>query len=243
MTAARDLAKLAGKLVTANQLDATIGRLLQVGDFGIGGDAIPLASNVSWDTITTPGRYYIPLATGTNVPISGSNLFVDVTKNGSIIKQMAVQQGSALRVDRAFVGGSWLTWDRAYNQTSILGGVSQLNGQPTGAIIEQGSNANGTYIKYADGTMVCHRTSTSPSVTSLSLAAPLFVTSSLGFTFPSAFVGSVPSVTPFAASPGAAIVWGATEGSVSLTTYQMRITSTSSTTSAFAGYIAIGRWF
>ena len=37
-----------------------------------------------------------------------------------------------------------------------VGTVSESSGVPTGAIIESGSNANGDYIKYADGTMICH---------------------------------------------------------------------------------------
>lgn len=35
----------------------------------------------------------------------------------------------------------------------IIGTVSQSGGVPTGAIIERGSNANGKYLKLADGTM------------------------------------------------------------------------------------------
>lgn len=38
---------------------------------------------------------------------------------------------------------------------NIVGPVSQTSGLPTGAIIETGSNANGTYTKFADGTMLC----------------------------------------------------------------------------------------
>ena len=41
-----------------------------------------------------------------------------------------------------------------YDRGNILGAVSQTYGVPTGAIIESGSNANGTYIKFADGTMI-----------------------------------------------------------------------------------------
>ena len=37
----------------------------------------------------------------------------------------------------------------------ILGTVSQSGGVPTGAVIERGSNANGEYVKFADGTMIC----------------------------------------------------------------------------------------
>ncbi|OFS72069.1 hypothetical protein HMPREF3173_16165, partial [Pseudomonas sp. HMSC08G10] len=38
----------------------------------------------------------------------------------------------------------------------ILGTVSQSGGVPTGAIIEEVSNANGVYVKLASGTMICY---------------------------------------------------------------------------------------
>lgn len=39
----------------------------------------------------------------------------------------------------------------------ILGTVSQSSGVPTGALIEYGSNANGDYTRWADGTQICRR--------------------------------------------------------------------------------------
>lgn len=36
-----------------------------------------------------------------------------------------------------------------------VGTVSQSGGVPTGAVIQRGSNANGEFIKYADGTQIC----------------------------------------------------------------------------------------
>lgn len=51
---------------------------------------------------------------------------------------------------------------RAYHDKNVVGVVSQLSGTVTGAIIERGSNANGEYVKFADGTMMCtHTLSTS----------------------------------------------------------------------------------
>ena len=44
---------------------------------------------------------------------------------------------------------------QAYVRDNILGTVSESSGVPTGAIIERGSNANGEFVKYADGTMIC----------------------------------------------------------------------------------------
>lgn len=57
--------------------------------------------------------------------------------------------GSAATRDALGVDGA------VYSQDSILGSVSQSGGVPTGAIIERGSNANGEYVRYADGTQRC----------------------------------------------------------------------------------------
>lgn len=37
----------------------------------------------------------------------------------------------------------------------IVGNVSQSGGVPTGAIVQRGSNANGEFVRYADGTQIC----------------------------------------------------------------------------------------
>lgn len=42
-----------------------------------------------------------------------------------------------------------------YKKRNILGAVSQSGGVPTGGVIERGSNVNGEYTKFADGSMVC----------------------------------------------------------------------------------------
>jgi len=43
----------------------------------------------------------------------------------------------------------------AFGRLNALGTVSQSGGVPTGAIVERGSNANGEYIRFADGTQIC----------------------------------------------------------------------------------------
>ena len=40
---------------------------------------------------------------------------------------------------------------------NVLGTVSQSGGLPTGAIIQRGSNANGEFVRFADGTQICTR--------------------------------------------------------------------------------------
>lgn len=55
--------------------------------------------------------------------------------------------------------------NKAYRQGNILGTVAQSGGAPTGAIIERGSNANGEYVRFADGTQICWRQWESTGVT------------------------------------------------------------------------------
>lgn len=43
---------------------------------------------------------------------------------------------------------------------NIVGTVSQTAGAPTGAIIQRGSNANGEFVRFADGTQICTRVAT-----------------------------------------------------------------------------------
>ena len=76
----------------------------------------------------------------------------------------------------------WGPWGEIYTSQNILGTVSQSNGIPTGAIIERGSNANGEYVKYADGTLFCSNL--------LTVTVQRESMSSTGWTTPA------PSVTP-----------------------------------------------
>lgn len=50
-----------------------------------------------------------------------------------------------------------------YSRDSIIGAVSEASGIPTGAIIEQGSNANGYYLRFADGTQLCFKVHNFPA--------------------------------------------------------------------------------
>lgn len=43
----------------------------------------------------------------------------------------------------------------AAEKRDIVGTVSESSGVPTGAIIQRGSNANGEFVRFADGTQIC----------------------------------------------------------------------------------------
>ncbi|MDF2810399.1 MAG: hypothetical protein K0S56_1430 [Microvirga sp.] len=125
---------------------------------------------------------------------------------------------------------------------SIVGTVSQSGGVPTGAIVEAGSNANGNYVKYADGTQICWRRHLRVAST---IAAGAFAT--LGaYTFPAAF-SAEPVVTtaydggwaPYIVSS----VTGVSATGISAAYFSNLSGSDRATTSPTFHYIAIGRWF
>lgn len=129
-----------------------------------------------------------------------------------------------------------------YGMSNILGTVSQSGGIPTGAIYETGTNANGTYTKFADGTMICSATSTT-GLTASSAAGAVFTTSSASLTFPAAFIA-----TPVVMAGSVYITGGGGWASVSTvipTTTACRISVWShvNTHQAYPSYIAVGRWF
>ena len=89
-----------------------------------------------------------------------------------------------------------------YKQNNILGTVSESGGVPTGAIIESGSNSNGEFIKYADGTMICI-TKKSPLLTTGdgSSVGSLERSNTTSFTYPATFA-SIDHISGFKVETG-----------------------------------------
>lgn len=100
-------------------------------------------------------------------------------------------------------------------------------------------NGNGTALRYPDGTLICRR-NTSGTVAVNTQVGSVFVSASIGFTFPEAFV-DIPSVSPYAITPGAAISWAGSEGAAQREGFTARALSLQNS-NTYVGYIAIGRW-
>lgn len=88
------------------------------------------------------------------VSADGSSWIAALTLNrtnghlgGAAVQQSAsdITAGRLMRADYGFCRGN------------ILGTVGQAAGVPTGAVIERGTNANGDYVRFADGTQICLR--------------------------------------------------------------------------------------
>lgn len=126
--------------------------------------------------------------------------------------------------------------DFAFGPGNLLGSVSEAAGVPTGAVIERGSNAQGDYVRFADGTQICTATVT----TDVNLAiGGLFWSGAVTHDFPVPF-----AVTPAGSgamqSDPAGWVNGRADGA---TAWSFSAFGTTSATDESVSLIAIGRWF
>ena len=84
----------------------------------------------------------------------------------------AVTQGSADTTP-----GRLIRSEDGYVRAAVVGPVSQSGGVPTGALIEEGENASGSYVRFADGTQICTHTMTTSASGGVLWAFPaVFIT-------------------------------------------------------------------
>ena len=161
-----------GTAVTQAAADTTAGRLLKVGDFGIGRTASVFSAVADLDTdfrnVTSFGLQTVSDANG-GYPtgFAGNAAALAVLRAASGNRGVQVlhglggetsgsDAGLAIRVFRN--DGTDGAWQVFYNTHNVVGTVAQAGGVPTGALVESGSNANGHYMRLADGTQICTRT-------------------------------------------------------------------------------------
>lgn len=162
---------------------------------------------------------------------------IDVPKVSSIevghVTDTTISRGAAGEIN---VEGS-----RVFQRNNILGTVSQTSGVPTGALIESGSNANGTYVRFADGTQICTGSvSASLAINTAMLGG--FRSSDGSETFAAEFVsapiclanqsGNTAITVNVIATSGTGAAWNCTS-----------VSSQASAATRSGNYIAIGRWF
>ena len=125
-----------------------------------------------------------------------------------------------------------------FKQSNILGTVSESGGVPTGGIIERDSNANGEYVKYADGTMIVWQFRTHDTVPELGDITYVR-------TFPAAFAVEWPSGWHAGTDTRVNYRVNGFDANRSLT--EITLTSRTMTDSANrrhrSHYFAIGRWY
>lgn len=126
--------------------------------------------------------------------------------------------------------------DFSYGPGNLLGTVSQTGGVPTGAVIEQGSNAQGSYVRFADGTQIC----TADVTTDINTAnGSLFWSGAISHTFPIPFTAN-PASSGSLQSDANGWVNGRA-GSASA--WSFAAFAPSATTGETVSLLAVGRWF
>ena len=115
----------------------------------------------------------------------------------------------------------------------------------SGAIIERGSNANGEYIKYVDGTLICMLRSSVYNTVAMTQTGSVYFNGYV-WTFPHSFANAtIPIVTSIGrdgTSTGAACWGGTVEADTSTTTVELRFWGGTSTSYSYVNGFAIGRW-
>jgi hypothetical protein len=178
-----------GNAVTQTGRDRTAGRLVKVGDYGLGGAQI-LPNATSLEALDLPPGYY-SYATGgtlTGGPETGAwphalhVIEISASTTGNLRRRMYVSARvttllTSCRVWVGFnIGSDPILWTPMPVGQFLVGAVTQSGGVPTGAVMERGANSNGEFVRFADGTQIC----TGGLTTSASAA--------VSWTYPAAFV-------------------------------------------------------
>jgi hypothetical protein len=238
--------------MTALRIVAATGRVqLPLGltvDGGLGADGAKVVSDCNQ---ATSNDYFSFTGSAANAPFGQSGALVAFRRSNGITQLAGrhnVAQANLLHARCLAEGGGWTAWREVFHQGNAVGTVSQASGVPTGAIIERGSNANGTFVRFADGTQICTKL--------VSGLGPVDI--AFGSFFRSALIAYGPWAATFAAPPeisatatgpsggGFQIVWAAHARPPSATGpvegCLLRGT-TSSATDFSMHFLAIGRWF
>ncbi|QCI15517.1 phage tail protein [Pseudomonas putida] len=128
---------------------------------------------------------------------------------------------------------------------AILGTVSQSGGVPTGAIIERGSNANGEYVRYADGTQICWGQRTWSTGITTSANSSFISAGGDTITWPIAFSTNTVCLTAGVGgtSTSRVTVLPYRSNSQTGTTVFQHYASVASGVDVVYNWMAIGRWF
>ena len=131
--------------------------------------------------------------------------------------------------------GRLMRVDYGYGPGNLVGEVSQSNGTPTGAVLEQGGNANGNYVRFADGTQICTAVAT---VDIAQASAGIYWSEAQARDFPMPFSG-VPTGSGSLASTAEGWVNGR---ATSATSWDFSAFSPVQRTGETVQLVAIGRW-
>ncbi|MFT7136329.1 MAG: hypothetical protein ACI80I_002330 [Akkermansiaceae bacterium] len=154
---------LTGTAVQDTALDDRPDRLLKAGSFGLGAtDSADV--RLSDGQLNLPSGFYSGGGGRADVltfPDNGAryapflNLTRRVTSNDYTQTRLFFSDQAVTVMEKTTLASDWGEQHSLVSRQTLLGNVSQTDGVPTGAVIERGTNTNGTYVRWADGTQIC----------------------------------------------------------------------------------------
>ncbi|WP_349433562.1 pyocin knob domain-containing protein [Pararhizobium sp. A13] len=207
-----------------------------------------------FNSLIYPGTYTItgawangPSVYGAGSPVYGSSILEVIANNASngYWQILRVNQSTWKRTSTTASGASWNAWFKIEHQ--LQGTVSQSSGIAIGSIFERGSNANGEYVKMADGTLICTHGMDVSGIAIATARGSLFGFASESlWTFPAAFVGVNPRMSYEFGRADVAFVGGGSSITKTLTSTTFVVWNSSSNPAGNNKTIyvtATGRWF
>ena len=245
-----------GLVPTGSATDTTTGRLVRTGDFGLG-TGISLGGTDNLDNILVSGFFYNPASAntaGNNYPLTSAGaLIVAARASVHVVQKFISYSGASTATgvrefSRSYGSSGWSPWVEVFNQGTLLGTVSQTGGVPTGRVIERGSNANGEYVRFADGTQICWKRVTLTAQDINTAYGSLYRSGSLlsGNTALAATFTGVPTTTITAqvSDVGVLTVVGGTGDSLNTpATVFVVYTAALTGRTIYVNAVTIGRWF
>lgn len=177
-----------GTAVQASAADATEGRLLAVGAFGLGGAAPPIRNAEATDGSIAPGFYAYDAAQGSSGGPAGVQAGILLHQRRSAgageVQLFLVESLSGagaipgILFSRARTDGAWTGWF-------------------AGGIVESATNANGRYIRHQDGTQTCWQMVTTSASAEVTATFPVPFSTTAGLMTALGVVnGSAVSISP-----------------------------------------------
>lgn len=189
-----------GAAVQADPDDTGAGQLLAVGAFGLGSrvlnydagddlDALRGLSALIGNRLDTAVPDGVPAPARSYVGLTAS---VDAQKGAQLLFDTDAGQAH-FRTDHE----GWNSWQQICHSGNITAPVAE------GGVIERGETANGSFIRFADGTLICTAT----------VAVDVTDTNAQTFPFPVPFAGGraliASSLSHLSADPNPALAWSA----------------------------------
>lgn len=230
-----------GAAVQASPTDATSGRVMTVGAFGLGGLYSTLTAADNYNSVAPGMIGNTSSPPPGNAPGSGPwSGFYSQGNADAGVQILAGGNVEDLRFRILRSSATWKNWRKIFDTETILGAVSQSAGVPTGAILERGSNANGEYVRFADGTQICWSQSLGFGAVTTPLGAG-YRSNDLTWAFPAAFSDGTKTVISGQSSSPTRWMSFQLPGMVSVVARLVAFTSWNG--SETGRLIAVGRWY